>query len=172
MTFDEDPTNSGTSAIEAFGLKRGVCQDYAHIFIALRTQRRRFPARFVAGHFLRSDGMVNQQAGHAWGGSLRAGSRLDRVRSGQRHLHHRRACPAVAIGLDYLGAAPVRGTRYGGGTETLSVHGQSGSGRTTGAVAEPVVRINTRTPASITNAEPASHRRRELDRPAAWYPSS
>ena len=27
----------------------------------------------------------------------------------------------VAIGLDYLGAAPVRGTRYGGGTETLSV---------------------------------------------------
>src|SRR6201999_406742 len=34
MTFDEDPTNSGTSAIEAFGLKRGVCQDYAHIFIA------------------------------------------------------------------------------------------------------------------------------------------
>ncbi|HLQ92951.1 MAG TPA: transglutaminase family protein, partial [Xanthobacteraceae bacterium] len=27
----------------------------------------------------------------------------------------------VAIGLDYLGAAPVRGTRYGGGMETLSV---------------------------------------------------
>jgi len=34
MTFDEDPTNSGTSAVEAFTLKRGVCQDYAHIFIA------------------------------------------------------------------------------------------------------------------------------------------
>jgi len=27
----------------------------------------------------------------------------------------------IAIGLDYLGAAPVRGTRYGGGTETLTV---------------------------------------------------
>ena len=27
----------------------------------------------------------------------------------------------VAIGLDYLGAAPVRGTRYGGMEETLSV---------------------------------------------------
>ena len=27
----------------------------------------------------------------------------------------------VAIGLDYLGAAPVRGTRYGGGLETLTV---------------------------------------------------
>ena len=27
----------------------------------------------------------------------------------------------VAVGLDYLGAAPVRGTRYGGGVETLAV---------------------------------------------------
>jgi hypothetical protein len=26
----------------------------------------------------------------------------------------------IAIGLDYLGAAPVRGTRYGGGAETLT----------------------------------------------------
>jgi hypothetical protein len=25
----------------------------------------RKPARFIAGHFLRSDGLVNQQAGHA-----------------------------------------------------------------------------------------------------------
>jgi transglutaminase-like putative cysteine protease len=27
----------------------------------------------------------------------------------------------VAVGLDYLGAAPVRGTRFGGTSETLSV---------------------------------------------------
>ncbi|MGA9199818.1 MAG: transglutaminase family protein, partial [Pseudolabrys sp.] len=27
----------------------------------------------------------------------------------------------VAVGLDYLGASPVRGTRYGGSGETLSV---------------------------------------------------
>ena len=27
----------------------------------------------------------------------------------------------VAIGLDYLGASPVRGTRFGGGTEALTV---------------------------------------------------
>ena len=65
MTFDEDPTNSGTSAAEAFALKRGVCQDYAHIFIAC-ARSVGVPARFISGHFLRSDGMVNQQAGHAW----------------------------------------------------------------------------------------------------------
>ena len=27
----------------------------------------------------------------------------------------------VAVGLDYLGAAPIRGSRMGGGTETLDV---------------------------------------------------
>ena len=65
MTFDEDPTNSGTSAAEAFTLKRGVCQDYAHIFIAC-ARSGGVPARFVSGHFLRSDGTVHQDAGHAW----------------------------------------------------------------------------------------------------------
>src|SRR5436853_435715 len=65
MTFDEDPTNTGTSAMEAFALKRGVCQDYAHIFIAC-ARSGGVPARFVSGHFLRSDGTTHQQAGHAW----------------------------------------------------------------------------------------------------------
>ena len=62
---------SGTSAAEAFALKRGVCQDYAHIFIAC-ARSGGVPARFVSGHFLRSDGTVNQQAGHAWAEALRA----------------------------------------------------------------------------------------------------
>src|SRR5260370_23528533 len=65
MSCDEDPTNSGTSAVEAFGLKRGVCQDYAHIFIAC-ARSGLVPARFVSGHFLRSDGLVHHAAGHAW----------------------------------------------------------------------------------------------------------
>jgi transglutaminase-like putative cysteine protease len=36
----------------------------------------------------------------------------------------------VAVGLDYLGAAPVRGTRYGGGGESLKVAVQVGQART------------------------------------------
>ena len=44
----------------------------------------------------------------------------------------------VAIGLDYLGAAPVRGTRYGGGMETLTVAVKV-EGRPARPVAEPVV---------------------------------
>jgi transglutaminase-like putative cysteine protease len=119
MTFDEDPTNSGTSAAEAFALKRGVCQDYAHIFIAC-ARSGGVPARFVAGHFLRSDGMVHQQAGHAWAEAYvpdLGWVGFDPANGICTTDAHAR----VAIGLDYLGAAPVRGTRYGGGMETLSV---------------------------------------------------
>jgi transglutaminase-like putative cysteine protease len=119
MTFDEDPTNSGTSAAEAFGLKRGVCQDYAHIFIAC-ARSVGVPARFISGHFLRSDGTVNQQAGHAWAEAFVPGLgwvAFDPANAICATDAHAR----VAVGLDYLGAAPVRGTRYGGGTEALTV---------------------------------------------------
>jgi transglutaminase-like putative cysteine protease len=119
MTFDEDPTHSGTSATEAFGLKRGVCQDYAHIFIAC-ARSVGIPARFIAGHFLRADGLVHQQAGHAWAEAFVpdlgwvAFDPANAICATDAHAR-------VAVGLDYLGAAPVRGTRYGGGTETLTV---------------------------------------------------
>src|SRR6202000_2762573 len=119
MTFDEDPTNSGTSAIEAFTLKRGVCQDYAHIFIAC-ARSAGVPARFLSGHFLRSDGETQQQAGHAWAEACVPNlgwvgfDPANGICTTDAHAR-------VAIGLDYLGAAPVRGTRYGGGTETLTV---------------------------------------------------
>jgi transglutaminase-like putative cysteine protease len=119
MTFDEDPTHSGTSALEAFELKRGVCQDYAHIFIAC-ARSGGVPARFVSGHFLRSDGMMKQPAGHAWAEAFvpdLGWVGFDPANCICTTDAHAR----VAIGLDYLGAAPVRGTRYGGGKETLTV---------------------------------------------------
>ena len=119
LAFDEDPTNSGTTAAEAFALKRGVCQDYAHIFITC-ARSGGVPARFVSGHFFRSDGTVNQAAGHAWAEAHVPGlgwigfDAANGICTTDAHAR-------VAVGLDYLGAAPVRGTRYGGGTETLTV---------------------------------------------------
>lgn len=119
MTFDTDPTHTGTSAAEAFELRRGVCQDYTHIFIAC-ARSAGVPARFVSGHFLRVDGIVAQEAGHAW-----AEAYVDNLGwvgfDPTNGISTTDAHARVAIGLDYLGAAPVRGTRYGGGTETLSV---------------------------------------------------
>lgn len=119
MTFDPDPTNTGTSASDAFTGKRGVCQDYAHIFIAC-ARAGGVPSRFVSGHFWRADGESQQQAGHAWAEAYvpdLGWVGFDPANAICTTDAHAR----IAIGLDYLGAAPVRGTRYGGGMETLTV---------------------------------------------------
>lgn len=119
MTFDNDPTHAATTAAEAFALQRGVCQDYAHIFIA-GARAAGVPARYVAGHFLRADGVVHQDAGHAWAEAFVPSlgwvgfDPANGICATDAHVR-------VATALDYLGAAPVRGTRYGGGAETMTV---------------------------------------------------
>src|SRR5947209_13829570 len=65
MVFDTDPTHTATTAAEAFALKRGVCQDLTHVFITA-ARHLGIPARYVGGYFHRADGVVNQEAGHAW----------------------------------------------------------------------------------------------------------
>ncbi len=118
MTFQIDATDSGTSAIEAFGLGTGVCQDFAHVFIAA-ARHLGIPARYVSG-YMRRDDMSLQGAGHAWAEALIDG--LGWVGFDPANG----ICPTesyvrVAAGLDYLGAAPVRGVRFGGAGEALDV---------------------------------------------------
>jgi len=119
ITFDTDPTHAATTAAEAFALRRGVCQDLTHVFIAAAREIG-FPARYVAGYFHRADGVVRQEAGHAWAEAhvpdfgWVAFDPANGICTTDAHIR-------VAVGLDYLGAAPVRGTRYGGGAEQLSV---------------------------------------------------
>lgn len=118
MTFDTDPTHVMTTAQEAFALKRGVCQDLSHIFIAA-ARCLGIPARYVSGYYRRPD-VIDQDAGHAWVEAYV--KNLGWVGFDPTHG----MCPSeshvrVAIGLDYLSASPIRGTRYGGGGEALTV---------------------------------------------------
>ncbi|MPZ56794.1 MAG: transglutaminase family protein [Rhizobiales bacterium] len=119
ITFDTDPTHAHTMAAEAFTLKRGVCQDFAHVFIAA-CRNRGVPARYVSGYLRRADGIVAQDAGHAWAEAFIpdlgwiAFDAANGVCATDAYVR-------TAVGLDYLSAAPVRGTRYGGGSETLTV---------------------------------------------------
>jgi transglutaminase-like putative cysteine protease len=119
MEFDVDPTEVTTTAAEAFALKRGVCQDATHIFLAA-ARHLGIPSRYVSGHFYREDDQSVQEAGHAW-----AESYIEKLGwvgfDPTNGISPTEAHVRVAIGLDYLGAAPVRGTRYGGGGETLKV---------------------------------------------------
>jgi len=119
MTFDTDPTHASTTAAEAFLLKRGVCQDLTHVFISA-ARAAGVPARYIGGHFHRADGITAQQAGHAWAEAHVDGlgwvgfDPANGISPTEAHVR-------VAVGLDYLGAAPVRGTRYGGSGETMQV---------------------------------------------------
>jgi transglutaminase-like putative cysteine protease len=119
IAFDTDPTHVHTTAAEAFALKRGVCQDISHIFIA-SARSIGIPARYVSGYFHRSDGMNEQQAGHAWAEAYVDGlgwvafDATNGMCPTDAHLR-------VAVGLDYLNAAPVRGARIGGDGEGLDV---------------------------------------------------
>lgn len=119
VSFDPDPTHPSTTAAEAFAMRRGVCQDLAHIFIAA-ARSLGVPSRYVGGYLHRSDGETAQQAGHAWAESLVPD--LGWVAFDPTHaMCATDAYVRVAIGLDYLGAAPVRGARYGGEGEQLTV---------------------------------------------------
>ena len=119
MTFDNVPTQATTTVAEAFALKRGVCQDLTHIFIAA-ARSMAIPARYIGGHFHRDDGVTEQEAGHAWAEAFVPGLGWIAFDTANG-LCATDAYVRVAVGLDYLGAAPVRGSRYGGGTEALDV---------------------------------------------------
>ena len=119
VAFDTGSTNVGTSAVEAFEQKSGVCQDLSHIFIAC-ARHLGVPARYVSGHLVKLGGEVEQQASHAWAEALAPDlgwvgfDVANGVAPSETHVR-------IATGFDYLSAAPVRGTRMGGGFEQLSV---------------------------------------------------
>jgi transglutaminase-like putative cysteine protease len=119
IVYDTEPTHPATTASEAFALRRGVCQDHAHVFIAA-ARTLGIPARYAGGYFHRADGLVQQEAGHAWAEAFvpeLGWTGFDPANGISPTDAHVR----VAVGLDYLGAAPGRGSRYGGGAEALRV---------------------------------------------------
>jgi transglutaminase-like putative cysteine protease len=89
-----------------------------HIFIGA-AHSLGIPARYIAGYFC-PDGSVQQHTGHAWAEAFVPD--LGWIGFDPANC----VCPTdayvrVAVGLDALGAIPVRGTRYGPGGETLAV---------------------------------------------------
>lgn len=119
VKFDTTPTNTATPATESFKLKRGVCQDLTHILLAC-ARHLGFPARYIGGYLLRNDGVTQQEAGHAWAEAHVEGlgwvgfDPANGICPTEGHVR-------VAVGLDYLGAAPIRGTRQGGSDEQMRV---------------------------------------------------
>jgi transglutaminase-like putative cysteine protease len=119
VAFDVAMTELLPSASEAFALKRGVCRDLCHIFLAA-ARHLDIPARYIAGYLQMTDGRIEQEAGHAWAEAFIPDIGwvgFDPVNG----LCPTEAYVRVAVGLDSIGAAPVRGMRFGVGSENLEV---------------------------------------------------
>ncbi|MBA3695465.1 MAG: transglutaminase family protein [Methylotenera sp.] len=116
VSYIKGVTEVTTSAIEAFKLGQGVCQDHAHVFIAC-CRSIGLPARYVSGYLFTEDGSLMQT--HAWGDVFleaegwQSFDVSNGCRAGASHVR-------LATGLDYRTASPVSGMRSGGGLEGMT----------------------------------------------------
>lgn len=107
---------------QALAAKRGVCQDFAHIMIAI-ARSWGVPARYVSGYLYHRRQDVDRSASdatHAWAefylpsmGWL-AFDPTNNIAAGERHIR-------VAVGRDYADVPPTRGTFKGDTQSELAV---------------------------------------------------
>jgi len=118
FTYDRTVTNVYSSVDEVLELPAGVCQDFAHLFIAAaRTMG--VPARYVSG-YIHSPGEKIITASHAWAEAWVEGQGwigFDATHPVRTTPHHVR----LAVGRDYTDAAPTRGVYVGSATGTMSI---------------------------------------------------
>jgi transglutaminase-like putative cysteine protease len=128
MTYDSEATEIDTPLAEVLALRRGVCQDFAHLAIgALRSWG--LAARYVSGYLLTHRGgeeldFVGADASHAWlavwcplaNGSARwlEIDPTNDVLPDQAHVR-------LAVGRDYGDVTPLGGVIRGGGPHELEV---------------------------------------------------
>jgi transglutaminase-like putative cysteine protease len=102
MTYTPGVTSVETTAAEALALSQGVCQDYAHVMLAL-CRLCDLPARYVSGHLLGEGGT------HAWVDVLlpeAVAVAFDPTHGREVSLSY----VTVAVGRDYRDVAPTSGS--------------------------------------------------------------
>jgi transglutaminase-like putative cysteine protease len=118
--YEPGSTDISTTADAVLAGRRGVCQDFAHLLIAL-CRGLGLPARYVSGYVFDSDTDADAiLASHAWAEVFLDG----RGWLGLDPTHNRATGPRytrVALGRDYADAAPVRGIYQGDAEEKLEV---------------------------------------------------
>jgi transglutaminase-like putative cysteine protease len=107
---------------DALRARKGVCQDYSNIMIALARELR-IPCRYVSGylfHRVEYNDRSAQDATHAWVEALLPGlgwvgfDPTNNLLAGERHIR-------VAVGRDYRDVPPTRGVFKGAAESELSV---------------------------------------------------
>jgi transglutaminase-like putative cysteine protease len=119
VSYRKNSTSVSTTALQAFEAGAGVCQDQAHVMVAV-CRSLGIPARYVSGYFYAAN--EPDLASHAWADiCLDAAQRrwvsIDITHScliDQRHVR-------LAMGTDYDACPPIKGVRQGGGEESMTV---------------------------------------------------
>jgi transglutaminase-like putative cysteine protease len=121
VTYMPGATGALTDGQEAWDKGQGVCQDMAHVTVAL-LRAAGLPARYVSG-YLHADpaaepGTTIAGQGHAWveywAGSWTACDPASGAPVGDRHV-------VVARGRDYADVPPLKGTYHGPPGSTMDV---------------------------------------------------
>jgi transglutaminase-like putative cysteine protease len=114
LTYSPKSTRVDSPIDEALASRRGVCQDFTHIMIAL-VRRLGIPCRYVSGYlFHHGDDGVRSPEGstHAWAEAWLPGldwvgfDPTNKLLADHRHIR-------VAVGRDYADVPPTRGVFKG-----------------------------------------------------------
>jgi transglutaminase-like putative cysteine protease len=126
--YEKGATHVQSTVMDALRTGAGVCQDFAHVMLAV-ARMRGIPARYVSGYLVPAsasggrpgaEDVIGGQASHAWIELLVPGAGwfgLDPTVGRPVGPHHVR----VAYGRDYGDAAPVRGVYKGHAGQQLFV---------------------------------------------------
>ncbi|AJK49238.1 hypothetical protein, transglutaminase-like protein [Burkholderia plantarii] len=126
FAYTPNSTDVNTTALDALALRRGVCQDFAHVMIgAMRSLG--LAARYVSGYLLTQPPpgqprLIGADASHAWveaydpawpedGGWLQLDPTNDRAPGNDYVM--------LSIGRDYADVTPLRGVIRGGGADQV-----------------------------------------------------
>lgn len=115
-------TSVHTTVAESVRLRAGVCQDFAHVLIAL-CRFHAIPARYVSGYVFsgETDSVLGAEASHAWCEAYLpplgwVGYDPTNAKLVDEHF------VKIAIGRDYRDVSPVRGVYKGLAQSTMSVN--------------------------------------------------
>lgn len=120
VNYQKYSSTVATTALQAFEAGAGVCQDQAHVMIAM-CRSVGLPARYVSGYFYTP--YEPDLASHAWVDvcldvAERRWASIDVTHACLTDERHVR----LAVGTDYNACPPIKGVRQGGGLETMHVH--------------------------------------------------
>jgi transglutaminase-like putative cysteine protease len=115
FSYESGITNVETHSEDVFRLKKGVCQDFTHVMLAL-CRSIGIPARYASGYLYNGPlgTLVGAQASHAWPEIYLAEAGWIGFDPTNNNLADERYIK-VAVGRDYEDISPIKGNYQGGG---------------------------------------------------------